>query len=393
MFPVRAKTALPIERLVIRSVAVRGQLGKMTVWVTNEENNAPVVGSPNTNTTTTTTQCNFRLQKRDWTMVYERKHRPSRTTYVTLDFADTPIVLEPGQVRMIYIHSTDPSDEAIVYDNSIMNPRSRSTIRYQDDKIAVHSGKAHLSPKVFGQTPIWGWGNAWRDRREFVGRIQYGVVYKLWSPERHAMFGTQFHAATELLLLAQRRDESPMAMLPDECIYYILNMCRWDWFEDNCRDLRRRGRIRRRLLEASSSQQAAQPPAAQDNDAMVIADNEDAEENEDGANGDDSDDEDFVDGDADDDDEDEDDDDDDDDNSNTWEHHNGYQAGTTHFEFHNAPSDDESSMEEDDDDDDDDQDADDNGVAGRQWHPWFGQNIGRRIVLRALGAGRNDMDL
>lgn len=32
--------------------------------------------------------------------------------------------------------------------------------------------------------------------------------------------------------------------LPDECIFYILNMCRWDWFEDDAEEM---SQIRRRL--------------------------------------------------------------------------------------------------------------------------------------------------
>ena len=87
--------------------------------------------------------------------------------------------------------------------------------------------------------------NGRRDRREFVGQLNYGVLYKLWNPERHNLFGTNFHKAAEGVLSLQRRSESPMSLLPDECVYYILNMCRWDWFDDDGRDLKRRARLRK----------------------------------------------------------------------------------------------------------------------------------------------------
>jgi hypothetical protein len=147
------------------------------------------------------------------------------------------------------------STKAIVYDNAPTNMfggplnENGSTARYEDDKIAIHTGKAHLSFLPFGQEPIWGWGNAWRDRREFVGQIKYGTVYKLWHPDRHCCFGSNFHSATEALLLLQRRN-SLLARLPDECLYYILNMCRWDWFHDTGRDLKcKKRRLLRRIDE------------------------------------------------------------------------------------------------------------------------------------------------
>ena len=85
-----------------------------------------------------------------------------------------------------------------------------------------------------------GWGSAWRNHREFVGQLEYGIVYKLWQPERHASFGRNFQDAAHTILACQRRDESPVARLPDECIFYILNMCRWDWFEDDVQEMSQR---------------------------------------------------------------------------------------------------------------------------------------------------------
>jgi hypothetical protein len=152
--------------------------------------------------------------------------RPSFRDYCELDFGDNPIIVKPGEIRGIYIHSTEESDQALVYDN-------QQNLKTYDDKfLTVLPGRSHVSPELFGTRPIWGWGNAWRDNREFVGRISYGVVFKLWNPSEHLSFGGNFRGITRVLFMAQRRWESTFSMLSDDCIFYILNMCRWDWMKD-----------------------------------------------------------------------------------------------------------------------------------------------------------------
>lgn len=249
-----------MDHLVINSVSVRGRLGPLTVWVSNNEdsiipsaasasassrrssrrhrsssssssmsinNRITVERNPENNRN----QYSIDLHPSAWTKLYEKTHCPSQREYQELPL-DQPICLKPGETRVVYIHSTLPGDEAIVYDNSNYGTTIK---RFEDDKLAIMTGRAHVSSQAFGQDPIWGWGNAWRDRREFVGRLAYGTVYKLWNPEMHLKFGECFQDGARALLMCQRRWESPWSILPDECIYYILNMCRWDWFND-CSD-------------------------------------------------------------------------------------------------------------------------------------------------------------
>lgn len=223
MFPIRAKQDLPVCRIVVHAVAVRGYLGPMSVWVSQGadfdvdgyHHRRP--GIPD-----------------NWTQIYERHHAPSRRRYETLDFSDNPVILLPGETRMLYIHSRAPHDRAIVYDHT--RPGRPGAIppfvRYEDSLLEIFTGKAHLSTIPFGHENIWGWGTAWREHREFVGKLQYGAVYQLWQPELHFRYGSSFQIAAETLFLCQRREESPMSRLPDECIFYILNLCRWDWFDD-----------------------------------------------------------------------------------------------------------------------------------------------------------------
>lgn len=41
-------------------------------------------------------------------------------------------------------------------------------------------GLAHLSNKAFGKRGFW--GRPWRTNREFVGRVNYGVRWKMRRP-------------------------------------------------------------------------------------------------------------------------------------------------------------------------------------------------------------------
>lgn len=225
MFPIRCKKVLPVDHIVIRSISVRGALGPLTVWVskgaTYFARNSPGDSNNDRNLSAGIVE----MKKMYWNKIYERDHKPSFTQYCELKL-QSPIVLKPGQVKAIYVHSTRDGDQAIVYDNK------QKDLTYDDEFISMYAGRSHVSDRPFGTIPIWGWGNAWRDNREFVGKVNYGVVYRLWNPNLHFHFGSKFQTVVTTLLACQRRDESPFSRLPDDCIFYILNMCRWDWVKD-----------------------------------------------------------------------------------------------------------------------------------------------------------------
>mmetsp|Transcript_25226 Transcript_25226/g.39127 ORF Transcript_25226/g.39127 Transcript_25226/m.39127 type:complete len:421 (-) Transcript_25226:137-1399(-) len=249
MFPVKCKDILPLDHLVINSVAVRGALGPLTVWVTKSED----------------LNGEIQLSKKHWTKIYQKEHQPSFVGYKELDLSANPIILKPGQVKGIYIHSTRRGDEAIVYDNKA----KQKTV--DDSFITILPGRAHVSEKVFGSIPIWGWGSAWRDNREFVGQLKYGAVYKLWNPQENLSFGGSFRTAARILFMCQRRPESPFSKLPDDCLFFILNMMRWDWVNDTSVEMRREQKQRRRLRRQQMIQEA---------DAIMDEENNDADANE-----------------------------------------------------------------------------------------------------------------
>ncbi|KAL7495244.1 hypothetical protein ACHAWT_003763 [Skeletonema menzelii] len=256
MFPVKCKDILPLDHLVINSVAIRGALGPLTVWVTKSED----------------LNGEIQLSKKHWIKIYQKEHQPSFVGYETLDLSAKPIILKPGQVKGIYIHSTRRGDEAIVYDNKA----KQKTV--DDSFITILPGRAHVSEKVFGSIPIWGWGSAWRDNREFVGQLKYGAVYKLWNPQENMSFGGSFRTAARILFMCQRHSESPFSKLPDDCLFFILNMMRWDWLNDTSVEMKREQKQRRRLRRQQMIQEA---------DAIMDEQNNHADANEEVAAADD----------------------------------------------------------------------------------------------------------
>jgi len=158
-----------------------------------------------------------------------------------------------------------------VYDNQ------QQLKTFDDQFLTVLPGRSHVSPDVFGTEPIWGRGNAWRDNREFVGRVSYGVVYKLWNPAENLSFGGNFRHLARVLFMCQRRWESPFSMLSDDCIFYILNMCRWDWMADTFDELRAHKKKMRELEASSMSDDAveAETVAEANADMEDVADEED----------------------------------------------------------------------------------------------------------------------
>ena len=84
--------------------------------------------------------------------MYEKRHDPCpRHQYTELVFNE-PVRIRPGELRALYIHSTLPGDKAIVYDNSYYGDSDK---RFEDDKLVILSGRAHVSTTCFGQDPIW----------------------------------------------------------------------------------------------------------------------------------------------------------------------------------------------------------------------------------------------
>ena len=201
MFPIKAKRSLPIHQIVINSISIRGRLGPITVWVTKDEeayrdeelkrlaieeaaaaasssaaaaaSAASAASDPTSSPVTKKSKYNLRarfsrksskssstssnqravrpvegqisMRKRDWIKIYEKEHGPSFRTYTRLDLSAHPIILRPGEVRGVYIHSTLEGDEAIVYDNK------HQRLTHDDPFLQILTGRAHVSERPFGK--------------------------------------------------------------------------------------------------------------------------------------------------------------------------------------------------------------------------------------------------
>ena len=119
--------------------------------------------------------------------------------------------------------------------------------------------------------PIWGWGNAWRDGREFVGQVSYGAVYRLWNPTEHFSFGSRFQRLALTLFGCQRRSESPLCRLSDDILFYIINMCKWDWARDDFEELAGEQKKLRKVRRRREALLAATDAASVSSDADVLA--------------------------------------------------------------------------------------------------------------------------
>ena len=149
MFNVKCRTLLPVHSLVVRSVAVRGDLGEMRVFVTK----GGYMGK--------------HLSPDKWQLVHHDRHERSMGTLVDLPFTN-PVVVSPGDVLGIYVHCAEDNDNGVVYDN-----QHNKATTFSDKFIHITSGMADLSSEPFSDRNPWGsFSSAWRPHREFVGRIK-----------------------------------------------------------------------------------------------------------------------------------------------------------------------------------------------------------------------------
>ena len=201
MFTLLCKDELPLEFIEVSSLWVRGELGPMTVWWTDEG------------------WFGKHERRACWTRVFQGSVAPSPARLAPLELAPGPLRVAPGASVGLYVHSACPGDRAVVYDNQ------RAAVTHEDRIVQLLPGLAHLSNRPFSSSHPWG---AWRARRQFVGRVSYRATYLLWNPECHARFPAPFRRACALLFLCQRATV-PLSRMPDGVLFYILNMLPHDW--------------------------------------------------------------------------------------------------------------------------------------------------------------------
>ncbi|EKX43392.1 hypothetical protein GUITHDRAFT_60480, partial [Guillardia theta CCMP2712] len=147
MVNIEACNFLPVDSLYVFSVWVRGDLGPMTVWSTQNGYQGK------------------EESQKDWVCHYSKFHEPSVDQFQEMRLQE-PICLKPGDRFGLYVHSACYGDDQIVYDNQ------RHHVSHSDNFLRILPGKAHLSHEPFSPTHenFGGWGRPWRENREFVGR-------------------------------------------------------------------------------------------------------------------------------------------------------------------------------------------------------------------------------
>jgi hypothetical protein len=214
MFDVECNDTCPLEFLEISSIWIRGDLGPITVWALpgglGERIYEPSYSE-------------------GWQLIYEKTHSSSPTKLVQLALGDASVKLEPNTKLGLYIHSKLAGDRSIAYDNQRSSERKANC--YENTYLCIHPGLAHLTNEPFGQNSEWWWGSPWRAGREFVGCIDFGICYKMWSPEHHLSFNVNFRRAVKCMLLVAGRSQSRLHSLPIALILHVLHMCHYDWFD------------------------------------------------------------------------------------------------------------------------------------------------------------------
>ena len=183
-FSIGCDSLLPVSRVEVTSVSVRGSLGRVRVYVktpVKRRSDVDATREPNV------TEEYGRYARGDplveglfdetaWgEPTHDETHESSLGVMVELKLKE-PIVLERGEMVEVYVHSDASGDSGLVYDNAtdIMGrPKC-------DGVLQIYPGFGHLSHKPFGKTAPWygrsaNWVTSLRRDRRFVGKVSYGV--------------------------------------------------------------------------------------------------------------------------------------------------------------------------------------------------------------------------
>lgn len=204
MFCVRCKATLPVEYMQITHFHIRGEMGPVSVYSTERSFHGKEEAVE------------------EWKLHFRKQLRPAYREFQEVELVE-PIRITPGSSVGVYIHSTLPGDQALVYSEQ------RGRITLEDRILQILPGVAHVSNRPFHPVGPWGGWSSWRQDREFCGKMTYGVKYKLWSPECNRTFPASFQELVHTLMLCHRSNEGLLNMLPDDALYTILHLCSWDW--------------------------------------------------------------------------------------------------------------------------------------------------------------------
>jgi len=239
-FALTCDAVAPVAACEVNSVAVRGDLGAMKVFYRISDAKR---GLEAQDADTTERFGHYRaddqrvrvlLDASTWTKCYDADcGLGDFKTLVSLVF-DEPVRFKPGEKLELYVHSADESDRGLVYDDA-----PDLCGRPEDDgMVQIWPGYAHLSSVPFGTSAPW-YGDdervitSLRRDRRFVGKVAYGVRWKLWEPNRetNASFPKPYRDVVRTILLGMKDRGSLLSALDYDVVMYMINrFVGWDWF-------------------------------------------------------------------------------------------------------------------------------------------------------------------
>lgn len=220
MFDIYAKEPYEIS---VHSVHVGGMLGTMSVYACIE--NGWCSDERSLHQYNAYGRQNYAVRDEDtWERVYHSAHKPMWDSTTEIKF-DKPIVLLPGTRRGIYVHSALPDDLGLQYQST-----GRGNIADENEHIQIIPGVGHTSSVPFDRE--YGW---YRYPRSLTGRLGYEARLRTWAPRYHKQFPDPLKLAVRTMMLAQRRKDSPLNLLPVELVYHVMENCEWNSFGSSAR--------------------------------------------------------------------------------------------------------------------------------------------------------------
>ena len=212
IFDVHARSE---QELVVTGVHVGGMLGRVRVFARTCSWKGDDVAARTVNTGWGT---RYDFDHRHWEQVAEEECAPSWDTAREVRLAH-PVHVLPHHTRALFVHSSLPDDLGIQYQSyHSVEPFA------QDPLMTLLPGLGFTGAVPFDTRTGW-----FRLHRGLAGCVSYAAQPARWSCERHRLFPGALKRCVLWMLMAQRRPESPLALLPTHLVLRILQLTHWDW--------------------------------------------------------------------------------------------------------------------------------------------------------------------
>ncbi len=206
------------HELVVTSVHVAGMLGRVRVyaravsWRGDEHDHAARMVYAGWGT-------RYECDARQWQLVADEECAPSWDNMREIRLS-TPVRVLPHHSRGLFVHSSLPDDLGIRYQTyHIDRPFA------EDEHLALLPGLGFTGAIPFDMRSGW-----FRLHRGLAGCVTYAAQPARWCAQRHATFPLAAREAVRCVLLAHRRRECLLSLLPLHLVMRILEKCHWDWF-------------------------------------------------------------------------------------------------------------------------------------------------------------------